>query len=242
MRITEKLLNGNRQTLQTEGAITIVALGDSLTHGALGPGVINFETVYHNRLRQMLNNARGYMPVNMLNAGIGGTTAAKSLARLDRQVIAHAPDLVTVCFGLNDVNGDPDTYAAALAEIFARVKACGSEVLFMTPNMMNTYVADDTEEIHLEYAAKTAEMQLGGRVDAFMDIARETAAAADVPVCDCYARWKAMYAAGKDITMLLDNRINHPMAEMHQLFADSLYEQIMGTAAPRSANESLMYR
>jgi len=242
MRITEKLLTGDRKTLEAHGPVTIAALGDSVTHGALGAGEINYETVYHNRLRQMLNATRPYMPVNMINAGIGGITAKGSLARLERQVIAHAPDLVTVCFGLNDVNGAPEDFAAAMAEIFTRIKGSGAEVICMTPNMLNTYVAEGTEEIYLAYAAKTAEMQCGGRMDAFMDIARETAAAAGVPVCDCYAQWKKMYAAGEDTTLMLANRINHPTAEMHRLFADALFAQIMGKAAPVADNDSVMYR
>ena len=35
-----------------------------------------------------------------------------------------------------------------------------------------------------------------------------------------------MAARGIDTTVLLANRINHPTQEMHQLFADSLYELI----------------
>ena len=62
-----------------------------------------------------------------------------------------------------------------------------------------------------------------------------------VLVCDCYKKWKAM-AESEDITMLLANRINHPTSEMHNLFADSLYEMIMGDEKNTAAEESTMYK
>ena len=62
-----------------KGPITIVAFGDSVTHGAVGPDEINYETVYWNRLRQKINAVRNYVPVNVINAGIGGITAAGSI-------------------------------------------------------------------------------------------------------------------------------------------------------------------
>ena len=91
--------------LTEEGPITIVAFGDSVTHGAL-LNEINYETVYWNLLRKKILGVRNYVPVNVINAGIGGITAAGSIKRMGKQVLAHNPDLVIVCFGLNDVNGE----------------------------------------------------------------------------------------------------------------------------------------
>ena len=78
MKILEKLLM-DQSGLIENGPITIAAFGDSVTHGAVGPGEINYETVYWNRLRKKINDVRNYVPVNVINAGIGGimlTTAA----------------------------------------------------------------------------------------------------------------------------------------------------------------------
>ena len=44
MRIKDKIFM-NREMLEKEGPITIVAFGDSITHGAVAPGVFNYETV-----------------------------------------------------------------------------------------------------------------------------------------------------------------------------------------------------
>jgi hypothetical protein len=98
----------------------------------------------------------------------------------------------------------------------------------MTPNMLNTYVAEDTAEGLKGYAKTTAGYQTSGRMDTYIAAAIEAARERGIPVCDCYAKWKALAESGVDTTMLLANRINHPTQEMHKLFADSLYELIFG--------------
>ena len=60
-----------------------------------------------------------------------------------------------------------------------------------------------------------------------MDAAREVAKKYNVPVCDCYAKWKTMHAAGVNVTELLANKINHPTREMNWLFAVSLMETML---------------
>lgn len=225
MRIKDKFGMELEQLIEN-GPITIVAFGDSVTHGAVAGGEMNYDTVYWNRLRLMLQEKYDYVPVNIINAGIGGITAKGSLGRMDKQVLAHSPDLVIVCFGLNDINGELDEYIDSIKQIFSRCQAAGCEVIFMTPNMLNTYVADDTEEKYMGYAKVTAGFQNEGRMDKYMAAACAAAAEMGVPVCDCYSKWKEL-AKTQDTTMLLANRINHPTKEMHELFAKALFETIM---------------
>ena len=224
MKITDKI-NMNYDGLVKSGPITIVAFGDSVTHGALATDEFNYETVYWNLLKQKILNIRNYIPVNVINAGIGGFTAKKSLDRIESQVLKHEPDLVIVCFGLNDVNGSLEDYLNSLETIFKECSKSGAEVIFMTPNMLNTYVADDTDEQLKHYASVTAEMQTNGKMDKYMTEAVNIAEKCGVKVCDCYSRWKIL-SKTEDTTMLLVNRINHPKAEMHKLFADMLFETI----------------
>ena len=224
MKISEKI-NLDRQGLVENGPITIVAFGDSVTHGAVASGEINYETVYWNRLKKKINNLRNYVPVNVLNAGIGGITAKGSLTRMDKQVLSHNPDLIIVCFGLNDVNGTLEEYLNSLEEIFVKAQKSGAEVIFMTPNMLNTSVLEDTAEEYYAYAIKTAQMQNEGRMDLYMESAIQLATKMGVKVCDCYKKWKKL-SETQDITYLLANRINHPTKEMHELFAESLFETI----------------
>lgn len=223
------------------GPINIVAFGDSVTHGAVAGGEINYETVYWNRLRKKILEVRNYVPVNVINAGIGGITSWDSIDRMDSQVFSHNPDLVIVCFGLNDVNGELDRYLGALGTIFDKCIEKDVDVIFLTPNMLNTYVADDTEEEYVGYAAKTAEIQNSGRMDRYIYSAVKLAEEKGVAVCDCYSKWKKL-AETEDVTMLLANRINHPTKEMHELFAQSLFDLIFDEKSENVKNESTMFR
>lgn len=76
--------------------------------------------------------------------------------RLGADVIEKSPDAAVVCFGLNDINNALDGYTSALGEIFDRLQAADIEVIFMTPNMLNTYVDDSLTGGLREYAHKTA--------------------------------------------------------------------------------------
>ena len=236
MHIKDKMMMEKDQLIKN-GPITIVAFGDSITHGAVGPGEIDYESVYWNRLKKKLNAVRSYVPVNVINAGIGGITAARSLERMDSQVLAHSPDLVIVCFGLNDVNGTLESYLGALRTIFQKCQDRGCDVIFLTPNMLNTYVAEDTAPVHLRYAAVTAEFQNNGKMDQFMAGACALAKEMNVPVCDCYAEWKKR-SETEDTTLLLANRINHPTREMHELFADRLFHAIIDEQSDMTGQDS----
>ena len=110
----------------------------------------------------------------------------------------------------------------------------------MTPNMLNTYVAEDTPKEHYDYAIKTARMQNSGRMDEFIGAAVALAKNCGVAVCDCYAKWKEL-SATEDTTLLLENRINHPTPEMHKLFAESLYKMILGEEDCGKADDSTMF-
>ena len=241
MKISEKV-KMDRDGLEEHGPITIVAFGDSITHGGFNDGEMDYDLVYWNRLRMKINENYKFIPVNVINAGIGGLTAHQSVARIDRQVLAHNPDLVIVCFGLNDVNVDKSIYLGALSTIFERCKASGAEVIFMSPNMLNTYVSEETSPMHLSYAARMCKIQTSGRMDEYMADACALARECGVAVCDCYSKWKEL-SKTQDTTLLLANRINHPTREMHKLFSDSLYEVIFAEENQTTDSENdTMYK
>ena len=239
MKICKKLML-DRPGLTEHGPINIVIFGDSVSHAAFN-GYIDFESVYWNLLRRKLNAVRTYVPVNMICAAIGGTTASASVSRLEDQVLCHRPDLVIVCFGLNDVNGQKEVYLSALKEIFGRCLGAGCEVVFLTPNMLNTYVADDTPREYYDYAHKTAEMQNSGKMDDYIYAAKALAEEMGVMVCDCYTEWKKL-SKTEDVTLMLANRINHPTPEMHELFADALFALLMQDETVGECDSDTMYK
>lgn len=240
MKICDKLSMDYDQLVKN-GPVTIVAFGDSVTHGAVGDDEFNYDTVYWNRLRQKLNRVRSYVPINVINAGIGGISAPRSLDRMEEQVLRHNPDLIIVCFGLNDVNGELSLFLDSLRTIFDRCNRAQVDTIFMTPNMLNTYVHEATGEQYRDYAAVTAQLQNSGRMDAYMAAATALAEEMGITVCDCYAMWKEL-AKTQDTTRLLANYINHPTKELHELFAQALFDTIFARdTIEKKPEQSAMY-
>lgn len=239
MRIAERI----RENIGRPGQcrpVTIGFLGDSVTQGCFelySTGEESIETeyrsyeAYHSKLKRMLEEVFPSVPFNIINAGVGGDSAPGGRERLQRDVLSFQPDLVVVCFGLNDtgrgMEGIAD-YARALEEIFRKLQETGTEVIFMTPNMMGTRAVAEMKDpfIHslLENITK---LQTDGIMDAYMEKAREVCTANKVPVCDCYRKWKKLEESGADVTRLLANRVNHPTDNMHWLFAASLFERML---------------
>jgi len=239
MKLIEKL-KLDRDGIVAHGPINIVAFGDSVTHGGFAGAEVDQENVYHRRLVKKILDVFCYVPVNMINAGIGGLTAKTSLARMERDVFSHNPDLVIIVFALNDVNDTLEDYLSALRSMFESCNRHGVDAVFMTPNMLNTYVAEGTEEQHIAYAHVTADYQNSGRMDTYVYAAAELAREMGVHVADCYSKWKAL-SKTCDTTMLLDNRINHPTRQMHQLFADTLFETIFAGENVTAVDNTTMY-
>lgn len=239
MRIVEKIRQKN-ENYHLSSTPTIVFLGDSVTHGCFeiiegAKGtlevVCDFEAVYHNQLKKILSMVFPFAPINIVNAGISGDTSQGGLQRLERDVLKFNPDLVVVCYGLNDSNKGKDylnEYLEGLAGIFLELKKNDIEVIFLTPNMKNTYISPAIKSLPLiEMAKLNMESQINGTLDLYIYSAKELCQKEKVVVCDCYEKWKKLYYSGVDTTSLLSNFINHPNRPMHKLFAWSLFETIM---------------
>ena len=176
----------------------------------------------------MLLTVNPWLPVSIINAGVAGDNAPMAVARLERDVISHKPHICVVNFCLNDLSETVEEYTAALREIFTRLLAADIRPILLTPSMLNTYVHPDPIPMYKDFAAVTAAWHQSGRMDTYVDAARVLAKEMDVPVADAYARWKQMEADGADITLCLSNFINHPTREMHEIFAEVLFETLNG--------------
>lgn len=218
----------------------IAFLGDSITQGCFefekkGPTVrVAFDgcEAYSEKVKKILGILYPMAPVTIVNTGISGSSAPIGAQRMERDILSANPDLLVVCFGLNDSTRDMEgleDYKNALSQIFKQAKEAGIETIFMTPNMMNTYTSAILElEGHRTLAEETARLQNEGVLDAYVDAAKEICKSEGVAVCDCYATWKRMYRQGVDTTALLSNGINHPIRELHYLFAWELVNTILG--------------
>jgi len=218
---------------RAEGIPTVAFLGDSLTHSCFEsredmPGICDSAHGYPALFKIKCDRIRPFNPINIINAGVGGQTAVDGLARIHRDVISKEPDLVVVCFCLNDASYPEERYYAALDAIFKELKQAELETVFMTQVMLNKYISKELQPGSLrDFAQMTMEQQLSGKVDRMVDRARQIAAENGVPVADCYKKWKHLEALGADTTDYLVNHINHPNRQMHWLLADTLFETVI---------------
>ena len=118
---------------------TIVFLGDSITEqGAKPEGYVE--------LFKMFLNGNG-IKANVINAGISGNKSNDMLARLDKDVLAHKPNWISISCGVNDVwhnfgrerdgrrkhRGLPlDEYTKNMTAMIDQCLATGANVLLLT--------------------------------------------------------------------------------------------------------------
>lgn len=228
-------LKEKAENIHGSSQVTLAFLGDSVTQGCFDVYMqtettletyFDSENAYHTQVRKILNMMYPKAPVNIINAGISGGCASAGLDRLERDVLRYSPDLCVVCFGLNDsCVSDIETYTKSLRDIFTRLQQEQIEVIFMTPNMMCTEVSCHIKEPYIrQVAANISAKETDGTLEKFLCAAKDVARECNVPVCDCYSKWKIMNNSGVQITNLLANYINHPTPQMNWMFAYSLVE------------------
>ncbi len=208
------------------GAVNIVCLGDSVTHGYFASSPADHESAYPVKLRKLLDFYFPNQVFNVINSGIGGTTATQALNRFERDVLKFQPDLVLIMFGVNDCNDIPK-YLESLDTMFKILNSKNIPAVYITEHMMNTYLADDTLPELINHCKWSAEKQTDGTMDKLFDEGKRIARENNIAICDIYDKWKKLYANGVDITMLLANRTNHPVPEMHTLLANEIINTLL---------------
>jgi acyl-CoA thioesterase-1 len=101
---------------------TVLALGDSLTHGTGATPEASYPAV--------LARLTGW---NVVNAGVPGHTALQALERTQALLDEHKPTLVLLCIGGNDLlrRGDEAAAKASIERIVRTVQAAGGAQLLL---------------------------------------------------------------------------------------------------------------
>lgn len=210
--LSERQMSGlkkTRQALQDGGRVQVVCFGDSVTGVYYHTGG---RRAYTDMLGIALGRAYAGAKITTVNAGISGHTTRDALARIERDVLSHKPTLVTVMFGLNDVTRIPlADYRKNLAEIVAKCRAVGSEVLLCTPNNVISTPARPIDKLVC-----------------YCDAVREIGKELDVPVCDVYAELETQRLRDPLSWRLTMSDEIHPNLDGHKRMAESMARAITG--------------
>lgn len=192
----------------------VVFLGDSITE----------QQLYTNYVETYLASRYPELKLVFYNAGWGGDAAPRGCLRLERDVLALKPTVVTICYGMNDgqycqpTEAIRDAFVAGMKGLVARLKAAGVRVVLLTPGMV-----DETEAPHLaavEYNAK------GLRILA--DEVLKLAEAEQLPVSDLHALMNEVdrkaKAADPEFCMIPD--AVHPDPAGHLVMAYGLLQAL----------------
>lgn len=201
----------------------VVAFGDSVTLGTR-PGLAEEDT-FRARLAAAFESAG--RPIRMVNAGVGGSSTAHGLARMETDVLAHRPDVVVLMFGLNDacliapggalLDGprlSVAEYRANLNAMLDRLEDIGCRALLCTPNPM-------TPNYPYAEVGGYAGEPINAVLEEFVAACRSLAAERAGPLVDVYAAFLTTPGA---LEWVEDGC--HPYAAGHALIAELLHEPL----------------
>jgi acyl-CoA thioesterase I len=203
--------------------LRVVAVGSSSTEGT---GASAPAKTYPAQLDAILEQRFPVAKIEVINKGIGGETAAGTLARLDRDVLSFRPDLVIWQLGTNDAlrNVDPKTFGGQAVEGIRRIRESGADLLLLEPQFL------PKQEGNTTYAA-------------YVDAVRALGAAHGLPV---FRRSEVMkyWLDSKQFTpatMLSADQLHMTDASYHclaQLMADTIVPTAIPAVRP-SANQAI---
>lgn len=212
---------------------TIVAFGDSTTAPR------DELAVYPAILGRALRDAG--QPVRVINAGVPSDSTREARARFAADVLAPAPDLVIMQFGINDSAIDVwrgesrpriglTDYAANLATMVRELRRRGVVVIPMTPNPLRW--TDGLREMYGKPPYDPADPDgFNGLLPRYAQKVRDVAGRCGVPLVDSFSAFRDYgEQPGQSVDdLLLDGM--HPNDRGHALEAELLLPHVLAAAA-----------
>ena len=205
-------LSAVRQKLAMKQLVKIVRLGDSVTGIYYHTGG---RRAYPEMLEIALRQVAPEAEISVINAGISGNSTIDALKRLQKDVLDHRPDVVTVMFGLNDMARVPENdFQANLEQIIAQCRGVNAAVILCTPNGVINTSGRPIDKL-LEYN----------------NVLKEVGRQQRVPVSDVYAAYELIRQADPVAWRLLLSDEIHPNMDGHQQNAIEICKTITGKTA-----------
>ncbi|MBP1996073.1 SGNH/GDSL hydrolase family protein [Paenibacillus eucommiae] len=200
------VLKGLKEKLARGEEITYVVHGDSISTG----GEASEEKyTYFGRFAERLSGLYPGGSVRIVNTAIGGEDSRGGVARVATDVLSHAPDLVTIGYGMNDQNkfefgnGVPlAEYEANIREMIETIRSEGNAVIILVtpcePNPLWQHTS--------------------GTIGKYAEVLLRLASEYGIGAADAHAKWVLELEAGKTPGSLLLNNINHPNDYGHWIY------------------------
>jgi lysophospholipase L1-like esterase len=136
-------------------ALVIIAIGSSSTEGI---GASDSAHTYPALLAEELRRRWPGLAVTVINKGVGGDMAFQMLARFERDVLPHRPQLVIWQTGSNQVlrSGDIQGYGGTIREGISRLKAAEIDVVLMDPQFAPRVLARPTHALIVDSIREVA--------------------------------------------------------------------------------------
>ncbi len=206
--------------------LVIAALGDSVTVGPKAVRGRNPAPAFIEILGRQLGEVA-------VNAGVGGDTSTRMLARLDKDVLLKRPSVVLIMAGLNDaawVDPGPKARTAPrvpeaefeknLTAIVARVRKAKATPVLLTPNPM-------TRAYKYQNMPFYQENDMNDGLSPYADAMRRVARTTETCLVDIFADWQHQ----NDHRRWIPDGL-HPNAEGHRRIAAKVMESC-GTVLKR---------
>ncbi len=185
-----------------------VVFGDSIsTGGDASRDDFAFYSLFANDLRERYPEAE----LEVVNKALGGEGSTTALERLEQDVIALQPDLVSIGYGMNDQctmgpdirNGIPpglfeENIRAMVQQIQRKTNA---DIILVTPCISNPHWKHSSGDLAIY-------------TDILLRLSRELGTC----VADVHALWIRELQAGKTHESLLLNNVNHPSDYGHAIY------------------------
>jgi acyl-CoA thioesterase-1 len=214
-RIDGMLLHAPTNTLERlirklEGkqAVRYVVFGDSISTGG---DASRDEFAYYSLFAEAVRARYPEAELEVVNKALGGEGSTTALERVEQDVIALKPDLVSIGYGMNDQctmgpdirNGiPPGLFEENIREMVQQIEQkTDAEIILITPCISNPLWKHSSGDLAI-YA------------DILLRLSRELGTC----VADVHALWVQELQAGKSHESLLLNNVNHPSDYGHAIY------------------------
>lgn len=216
---TEKFKNALR-AMKNGGGLKILFYGDSITTGCnasgtdMGGNIPPYTPPFDKMICEYLRR-KFDCPIDRINTAVGGMDTRWGVNNLDERVVAYAPDVALIAFGMNDAKTPAKEYGNMIKEMISRIHSAlpGTEIMLVAPMLPN----DEADE------------NWYGNQRIFVGELKKLEREYDfVAVADVTTMHEGILSAGKRYRDMTANNINHPNDFLIRAYAQIILTTLLG--------------